>query len=410
MTDIRSSIPRADVIILGAGLVGCALALALARGGVTSILVDPADPQAIYGATSDGRASAVSSSTWRMFDALGLNDRFAPHASPIERIEVGEQGAQGLLVFQPDLANDGPLGMMVENRTLRVGLREAAAAAEGVTLLMPAKADAVVRDADGVSVTLADGRRIAGALLVGAEGRRSPTRDDAGIAVARWSYDHVAIVGMLDHSVDHRNIAHELFYTAGPFALLPMQGGHRSALVWTVSEADAPAMLTLSPRAFLAEADKRMQGLLGTLSLVGPLSSYPLGFHHAAHIVAARLALVGDAAHGIHPIAGQGVNLGFRDAAALAEVLVEGVRLGLDPGDAQLLQRYERWRGLDTFTVAAATDGLTRLFGVPGRAASRVRRLGIGIVERVPPLKDFFMAEARGESGALPRLLAGQAI
>jgi len=299
---------------------------------------------------------------------------------------------------------------MVENRTLRVGLREAATAAEGVTLLMPAKARSAERDADGVRVTLDDGRRIAGALLVGAEGRRSPTRDDAGIAVARWDYDHVAIVGMLDHSEDHRNVAHELFYTAGPFALLPMQGGRRSALVWTVSEADAPAMLTLSPRAFLAEADKRMKGMLGTLSLVGPLSSYPLGFHHAAHITAERLALVGDAAHGIHPIAGQGVNLGFRDAAALAEVLIDGARLGLDPGDAQLLQRYDRWRGLDTFTVAAATDGLTRLFGVPGRTASKVRRFGIGIVERVPPLKEFFMAEARGESGALPKLLAGQAI
>jgi len=352
----------------------------------------------------------VSSSTWRMFDALGLQPRFAPHASPIERIEVGEQGARGLLAFQPDLANDGPLGMMVENRTLRMGLREAAAGADGVTLLMPAKADTVERDADGVRITLADGRRIAGALLVGAEGRRSPTRDEARIAIARWDYKHVAIVGMLDHSEDHRCIAHELFYTAGPFALLPMQGGHRSALVWTVAEADAPAMLTLSPRAFLAEADKRMKGMLGTIALAGPLSSYPLGFHHAAHITDTRLALVGDAAHGIHPIAGQGVNLGFRDAAALAEVLIEGVRLGLDPGDAQLLQRYERWRGLDTFLVAAATDGLTRLFGVPGRAASTVRRLGIGVVERVPPLKAFFMAEARGESGALPKLLAGQAI
>ena len=405
-----TEIPRHDVIILGAGLVGCALALALAKGGVTSILIDPADPQAIRAATNDGRASAVSSSTWRMFEALGLADRFAPHASPIERIEVGEQGARGLLAFQSDLVADGPLGMMVENRTLRIGLRDAATAAEGVTLLMPAKAESVERDADGVRIVLDDGRRIAGALLVGAEGRRSPTRDAAGIAIARWEYAHVAIVGMLDHSEDHRNVAHELFYTAGPFALLPMQGGRRSALVWTVAEADAPAMLTLSPRAFLAEADKRMKGMLGTLSLAGPLSSYPLGFHHAAHVTAERLALAGDAAHGIHPIAGQGLNLGFRDAAALAEVLIEGVRLGLDPGDAQLLRRYERWRGLDTFMVAAATDGLTRLFGVPGRAASRVRRLGIGVVERVPPLKDFFMSEARGESGALPKLLAGQAI
>ncbi len=405
-----SDIERSDVIILGAGLVGCALAVALARGGVSSIVIDPAPPQAIRDTRADGRASAVSSSSWRMMEAIGVVDRFAADASPIDRIEVGEQGARGLLSFAPDLQADGPLGWMVENRHLRIGLREAAAETDGVTLLMPALAASVERDADGVRVTLEDGRHLAGALLIGAEGRRSPTRDLAGIAVARWEYHHVAIVGMLDHEADHHNVAHELFYPAGPFALLPMKGGHRSALVWTVPEADAPVMLSLSERAFLAEADKRMGGMLGALKLAAPLSSYPLGFHHTARITAERLALVGDAGHGIHPIAGQGLNLGFRDAAALAEVLIEGARLGLDPGDHQLLQRYERWRGLDTFMVAAATDGLTRLFGVPGRTASRVRRFGIGMVNRVPRLKDFFMGEARGESGALPRLLRGQPV
>jgi 2-octaprenyl-6-methoxyphenol hydroxylase len=403
-------IQRSDVIILGAGLVGSTLALALAQGGVTSILVDPAAPDAIRDARTDGRASAVSSSSWRMMEAIGVADRFVDIACPIERIEVGEQGARGLLAFQPDLEADGPLGQMIENRHLRVALRDAAAESDGVTLLMPARAETIERDADGVRVTLADGRRIAAGLLIGAEGRRSPTRDLAGIPVARWDYRHVAIVGMLDHEADHGNVAHELFYTAGPFALLPMKGGHRSALVWTVSEADAPAMLSLSERAFLAEADKRMGGMLGTLRLAAPLSSYPLGFHHAARITAERLALVGDAGHGIHPIAGQGLNLGFRDVAALAEVLIDGVRLGLDPGDHQLLQRYERWRGVDTMMVAAATDSLTRLFGVPGRAASTIRRFGIGLVERAPPLKAFFMAEARGESGALPKLLRGQMI
>ncbi|MGN6122421.1 MAG: UbiH/UbiF/VisC/COQ6 family ubiquinone biosynthesis hydroxylase [Sphingomonas oligoaromativorans] len=405
-----SDIMRSDVIILGAGLVGSALAVALARGGVSSIVVDPAQPDAIRDTRADGRASAVSSSSWRMMKAIGVLDHFAAEASPIEQIQVGEQGAHGLLAFTPDLEADGPLGMMVENRYLRIGLREAAAAADGVTLLMPARAAQVERDASGVRVTLADGRRLAGSLLIGAEGRRSPTRDEAGIAVARWEYHHVAIVGMLDHEADHGNVAHELFYTAGPFALLPMKGGHRSALVWTVSEQDAPAMLSLSERAFLAEAGKRIGGMLGALKLAAPLSSYPLGFHHAARITGERLALAGDAGHGIHPIAGQGLNLGFRDVAALAEVLIEGARLGLDPGDHQLLQRYERWRGLDTFMVAAATDGLTRLFGVPGRTASRVRRFGIGMVNHIPPLKDFFMAEARGESGALPRLLSGQPI
>ncbi|PXA84377.1 ubiquinone biosynthesis protein UbiH [Nostoc sp. 3335mG] len=401
---------HSDVIILGAGLVGCALATALAKGGVTVTVVDPAPATQIRDTNFDGRASAVSSTSWRMMEAIGATTRFAQYANPIERIEVGEQGARRLLNFQPDLENDGPLGMMVENRYLRIGLREAAEASDGVTVLMSRSAASVERDAAGVRVTLDDGRLLKAALLVGAEGRRSPTRDAAGIAVARWEYHHTAMVGMLEHEADHRNIAHELFYTAGPFALLPMQGGHRSALVWTVSEADAPAMLSLSERAFTAEAQKRMGGMLGAIRLAAPLASFPLGFHHTTRITAERLALVGDAGHGIHPIAGQGVNLGFRDAAALAEVLIEGVRLGLDPGDHQLLQRYERWRGLDTFLVASATDGLTRLFGIPGKPASRIRRFGIGMVERIAPLKDVFMAEARGESGALPKLLTGQII
>ncbi|MBA2935512.1 UbiH/UbiF/VisC/COQ6 family ubiquinone biosynthesis hydroxylase [Sphingomonas sp. CGMCC 1.13654] len=401
---------HSDVIILGAGLVGCALATALAGGGVTVTLVDPAPATQIRDTHFDGRASAVSSTSWRMMEAIGATERFAQYANPIERIEVGEQGARGLLNFQPDLENDGPLGMMVENRYLRIGLREAAEASEGVTVLMSRSAAQVERDSAGVRVTLDDGRPLKAALLVGAEGRRSPTRDAAGIAVARWEYHHTAMVGMLEHEADHRNIAHELFFTAGPFALLPMQGGHRSALVWTVSEADAPAMLSLSERAFTAEAQKRMGGMLGAIRLAAPLASFPLGFHHTARITAERLALVGDAGHGIHPIAGQGVNLGFRDAAALAEVLIEGVRLGLDPGDHQLLQRYERWRGLDTFLVASATDGLTRLFGIPGKPASRIRRFGIGMVKRIAPLKDVFMAEARGESGTLPKLLTGQMV
>lgn len=401
---------RSDVVILGAGLVGCALAIALARGGVSVTLIDPAAPEQILDTRFDGRASAVSSSSWRMFEAVGITPRFAAQASPIERIEVGERGLRGLLAFQPDLRGDGPLGHMVENRYLRIGLRDAAAEADGVTLLMSARADRIERDAAGVRLTLDDGRLLTGALLVGAEGRRSPTREGAGIPVARWQYDHRAIVGMIDHAADHGNVAHELFYPAGPFALLPMRGGKRSALVWTVAERDAEGMLSLSPRAFLAEADKRMGGMYGALGLSAPLSSYPLGFHHAARIVDERLALVGDAAHGIHPIAGQGVNLGFRDAAALAEVLVDGVRLGLDPGDAQLLARYQRWRGLDTLLVAVATDTLTRLFGLPGETASRVRRFGIRAVDRIGPLKDLFMAEARGESGALPRLLTGQAL
>jgi 2-octaprenyl-6-methoxyphenol hydroxylase len=276
---------------------------------------------------------------------------------------------------------------------------------------MQRRAVAVERGAHGVTATLDDGSTVRAPLLVAAEGRNSPMREAAGIRVARWSYDHHAIVSAFNHARPHDNIAYEIFYPAGPFALLPLNddaGGHRSAIVWSVRAHDGPAMLKLSDRGFMAEAEKRMGGFLGALSNLSPRASYPLGFHHAATITAERLALVGDAAHGIHPIAGQGLNLGFRDVAALAQVLVEGKRLGLDLGDAQLLARYQRWRGLDTLMVAAATDGLNRLFGLPGRTASAVRRLGIAAVDRIGPLKERFMAEARGESGELPRLLIGE--
>ncbi len=212
---------------------------------------------------------------------------------------------------------------------------------------------------------------------------------------------------MLEHEKPHGNVAYEIFYPAGPFALLPMLPGNSLGHGLVGAHARCRGMLGLSERAFLAEADKRMGGLPGGLKLVAPRTSYPLGFHHAARITGERLALVGDAAHGIHPIAGQGVNVGFRDVAALVEVPGEGVRLGMDPGDAQLLARYERWRSFDTFAVALATDGLTRLFGLKGGLPAVARRFGLSMVERMPPLKDRFMAEARGENGALPSLLRG---
>ncbi len=299
---------------------------------------------------------------------------------------------------------------MVENRRLRQVLREAALEAGRVSLLMPARAAAIARDSAGVRIALDDGRALAAPLLVGSEGRNSPTREAAAIPMARWSYDHAAVVLTVEHERHHENAAYEIFYPTGPFAILPLLPGTRSAIVWSVPAADAAAVIDLPDRAMAHEIAKRMGGFLGELRLAGPRWNYPLGFHHAATMTAERLALAGDAAHGIHPIAGQGLNLGFRDVAALTQVLVEGARLGLDLGDAQLLSRYERWRSLDTLTVAAATDGLTRIYGVPGRAASAIRRLGMGVVQRVGPLKGQFMAEARGESGELPLLLRGLAI
>ncbi|WP_425229080.1 UbiH/UbiF/VisC/COQ6 family ubiquinone biosynthesis hydroxylase [Sphingomonas sp.] len=398
-----------DVIILGGGLVGATLALALVRHGLTACVVDPADPAVTLAPGFDGRASAVASASGRMLDAIGLGDRLQGLGCPINAIRVSDGLRAGALDFVPD-ASDGALGTMYENCVLRRSFHEAASAAPGLTLRMKTRATAVARTAGGVTATLTDGTTVRAPLLIAAEGRNSPTREAAGIRVARWRYDHAAIVGAFHHERPHGQVAFEIFYPAGPFALLPLlddADGHRSAIVWTVDADAGPAMLKLSDRAFLHEAEKRMGGLLGRLSGASSRATYPLGFHHAARVTAERLALVGDAAHGIHPIAGQGLNLGFRDVAALTEVLVEGKRLGLDLGDAQLLVRYERWRGLDTFAVAFATDSLTRLFGIPGRTASAVRRFGIAAVNAIPPLKNRFMAEARGESGALPKLLQG---
>jgi 2-octaprenyl-6-methoxyphenol hydroxylase len=400
---------RADVIILGGGLVGLTLAIALDRHGLSSLVVDPADPETILAPAYDGRATAVASASWRMLEAIGVGDRLAGEGSPIRSIRVSDGLRPGGIVFDPP-EGDAPLGIMFENRRLRQVLRETAAAADSIRLLMPSEAAETVRDATGVRVALKDGRLLAAPLLVAAEGRNSPTREAAAIPMARWSYDHAAIVLTSEHQCHHENVAYEIFYPDGPFAILPMLPGTRSAIVWSVSKADAAAVVDLPDRAMAAEIEKRMGGFLGEVRLAGPRWSYPLGFHHAATITGERLALAGDSAHGIHPIAGQGLNLGFRDAAALAQVLVEGARVGLDLGDAQLLARYERWRSLDTFTVAAATDALTRIYGVPGKTASAVRRFGMGIVQRIAPLRNQLMAEARGETGDLPLLLRGMPI
>lgn len=398
-----------DVIILGGGLVGATLALALDAHGLTSIVIDPADPAVMLAPGFDGRASAIASASGRMLDAIGIGAVLAGHGCAIRHIRVSDGLEPGKLDFRPD-AGDGALGTMYENKRLRTALFEAASAAKHVDLRMQTRAVDVVRGPAGVTATLDSGATVTAPLLIAAEGRNSPTREAAGIAVARWQYDHAAIVGAFHHEYPHEDIAYEIFYPSGPFALLPLPDdeiGHRSAIVWSVKGEDGPAMMKLGDRAFLAEATKRMGGFLGELTAPSPRASYPLGFHHAARVTAERLVLVGDAAHGIHPIAGQGLNLGLRDVATLAEVLVEGKRLGLDLGDPALLERYQRWRGLDTFMVAAATDTLTRLFGIPGKTASAVRRFGIGAVDKVPPLKNRFMAEARGETGTLPKLLQG---
>src|SRR5947209_10249044 len=399
---------RADVIIFGGGLIGLALANALDSSGLSAIIVDPADPAPRADAGFDGRTSAVSSSSMRMLETIGVADHLAEPGCPIWRIAVADGLKPGGLHFDPD---DGePLGFMHENRNLRAALRTRAETGKNVWPLWKSRVVGVDRGEHGVVVAMEDGRKLTAPLLVAADGRNSATRESAGINVARWKYDHQAIVSVLRHERRHEHVAYEIFYPTGPFALLPMTDdarGHRSAMVWSVQDEDAGGWLSLNDDDFAAEAEAAMGGFLGKVAMLAPRSSYPLGFHHAAQITSKRLALAGDAAHAIHPIAGQGLNLGFRDVAALAEVLVEGARLGLDLGDKPLLDRYQRWRSLDALSVAFATDSLTRIYSVPGKTASAIRRFGMGLVGRISPIRNRLMNEARGTSGELALLLRG---
>ncbi len=402
-----------DVVIIGGGLVGQTLALALAAHEVSAAIVERADPDSHLAAGFDGRASAIASSSARMLGVLGLGDCLAREGCAIRAIRVTEGLRPGGVHFEPaEAGDDSPLGIMVENRLIRRALLERVRAEPLVALHAPAAVTAVERGRAGVVVRLDSGVELAAALLVAADGRRSATREAAGIRVARWHYPASGIVTMMAHAKPHGHVASEIFYPTGPFAILPMtdlaDGRHRSALVWTVPARDAAGVVKLGPRALAAEAQRRMGDMLGEIELVAPAEAWPLGFHHAERYVAERLVLVGDAAHGIHPIAGQGLNLGWRDVAALAEVLAEAARLGLDLGDPSVGARYERWRRLDNSLVAMATDWLARLFAVPGRPAAAIRHLGLRAVQQLPPLKRLFMAEARGEVGDLPALLRGE--
>jgi 2-octaprenyl-6-methoxyphenol hydroxylase len=347
-----------------------------------------------------------------MLRVLGIWPALAPHAQPINDILVsdarlGKRPAPFSLHFDHREVGE-KLGHLIENRHIRRVLFDAMAAEPNVALLQSSVVDRLEIDRGGATAILGDGRTAKARLAVAADGRESKLREAQGIRTVAWDYDQVGIVATVEHERPHNGVACEHFLPSGPFAILPMVG-NRSSLVWVEKPADAGRMLALSEERFVAEIARRFGNHLGAIAASGPRWSYPLKLHLAREYVRPRFALIGDAAHGIHPLAGQGLNLGLKDIAAFTEVVLDGARLGSDIGDAAMLGRYERWRRFDNVTLAWATDSLNRLFSNDIAAVRLARDLGMGAVDAIGPLSKFFMRHAGGDIGKLPRLMRGEA-
>lgn len=411
-----------DLAIVGGGLNGSLLALAAGDAGLRTALIDRVPLTALAEAGFDGRTTAIAYTSQRLFDAVGVWSEVAAEAEPILDIRISDAGHDGrasplFLHFDhreaaADTEPAAPMGWIVENRFLRAAMLRRLAACPAVELVAPAEVVATDRDPHRAVLTLKDGRHLETRLVASAEGRSGTMREDAGIGARAWSYGQIAIVLVARHERPHGGVAQEKFLPGGPFAILPMRDGaegeHRSSIVWTERALVARRLLELDNARFQAEFARRFGGHLGAVSAVGPRWSYPLSLVHADRYIDTRLVLVGDAAHGIHPIAGQGYNLGVRDIAALVEVLVDAKRLGLDVGAADTLERYVQWRRADNLTMVAATDLLNRLFSNDIAPLRLARDLGLAAVNRIPALRRFFVRHAMGMEGDLPKLIRGE--
>ncbi|MFL2541801.1 MAG: UbiH/UbiF/VisC/COQ6 family ubiquinone biosynthesis hydroxylase [Candidatus Latescibacterota bacterium] len=405
---------RYEVTIVGGGLAGMTLACALADRGIATAVIERFDPLDMRTAEFDGRTTSIAHGSAQVLKGIGLWPLVQNVAEPILDIRVADgHPTRGVspffLHYDHNEVGSDPFGYIIENRKIRDALYDFAASQSALEVIAPATVENTERSADGASVELSDGRVLQTSLIVGADGQNSPLRKSAGIGGIQFRYQQTAIVCSVEHEREHAGVAVELFLPSGPFAMLPMTG-RRTNVVWTEKAALAPEFLAMDEDTFLAEVQRRFGDWLGALRLVGPRLSYPLGLMHASRYTDLRLALIGEAAHVIHPIAGQGFNLGIRDVAALAETIVDAVRLGLEPADPTVLDRYETWRRLDNTTLVAVTDVLNRLFSndlVPVRMA---RDAGMTAVGKIPPLKRVFMRHAMGVVGELPRLVRGEAL
>jgi 2-octaprenyl-6-methoxyphenol hydroxylase len=410
---MQKQLERQDVAIAGGGLAGLTLALALRQGlgGDARILV--ADPTLGRTAGADDmRASAIAAGARRLLEALGVWERIASEAEPMRAMEItdsklGDAARPVFLAFDGDVAAGEAFAHMVPNALLQDALTDAART-EGIALHPAGIADFRAEGAK-ISLTVADGDKLDASLLCACDGARSRLRERAGIGTVGWTYRQSAIVCTVGHERDHEGKAVEHFLPAGPFALLPLTG-RRTSIVWTETTETAGQMLALPPAFFHDELERRFGLQLGALTVLDTPRAFPLGYQMARRFVTERLALVGDAAHAIHPIAGQGLNMGLRDVAALAEAVTDAARLGLDIGGPDVLERYQRWRRFDTLAMGVATDGLNRLFSNRSDVLRLARDVGLGLVERLPRLKDAFIRDAAGLTGAVPKLMRGEAL
>jgi 2-octaprenyl-6-methoxyphenol hydroxylase len=397
-----------ELLIAGGGLTGLLLGIACGGAGLAVAIVDRQDPAKLLEEGFDGRSSAIGYGSRRVLDAIGLWPQIAPDAEPIREIRVADDDSPLFLHYDHrELEAGVPLGYIIENRILRRVLIDRVRSIPNLLFLAPLAVASVATSPLGATADLSDGRKLRTRLVAAADGRQSPLRCAAGIRTIEWGYPQTGIVTTVRHQRVHNGVAVEHFLPAGPFAILPMTL-NRSSIVWTERAELAPRLVALSDADFAAELAARFGDFLGEVEPIGPRWTYPLSFLLAESYVATRLALIGEAAHTIHPIAGQGLNLGIRDVAALAELLIDARRLGLDIGADVVLQRYQQWRRFDALVLAAVTDGLNRLFSNSLPPIRLVRDVGLAIVDRLPPLKRLLMRDAMGILGELPRLLRGE--